>query len=202
MLDILNCRSHRKRSTWKCVDSEAFRKHVAASMPGNFTSPSHFHSFLSSAMKDFDSPLSARQRRRAWEPFAIKVLRYKIRETEEGAEHDRLRQKLFQARVAWAKSRDAMTTERELRERKRKPNKKVTLFPLSSIEIENSVNVDHEQWAVAAAQEFQARWKQDSEQDTMLFHALDGGEDSEVSVDPEHVQISAAMLRKRPWVLD
>ena len=121
-LNVADRRAPRQRTVWRCVNAHSFREDVLASLPEDFEAARHFESFVAGKMNDHRAKLRAKECRRRWEPFAIKVLRKRIQECEDAPTKVALTQRLFKERVAWAKNGDLVSSAKELQ---------TPLFPLS-----------------------------------------------------------------------
>ena len=100
-VDISDRRTKRRRAKWLYRDIHGFRDVVLESIPSSFESCKHFDKYLAAKIDEYQNPLSSRQRRRCWEPFAVKDLRRRIRECTDEVTRVHLSQRLFKARVAW-----------------------------------------------------------------------------------------------------
>ena len=200
-LNIADMRVRRKRTTWKCSNPHDFRLDVLATMPTSFTSPHHFECFVAAKVEQYQSPLSARQRRLMWEPFAIKDLRARIRNCTEESVRVTLCQRLFKARVAWAKNRDIIATEKEVKAKRQRSVKRVNLFPLTEVQIDGVAQQDPDLWAAEAEKDFGMRWTQHQQADQDLFNELSGSVPASVVVYEFEVWRAIDQLKK-PWALD
>ena len=201
VLNIADRRVRRKPTTWKCRDLHAYREDVLSSLPAFFESAGHFEKFFSGKVEEHRSPLSARQRRKIWEPFSIKVLRAQIKNSTDESERVSLSQRLFKERVAWAKNRDVLAAAQEVKAKTRKSVKRQRLFPLTEIEIDGVLQTDPASWASDAESDFESRWRQEVLSDLAMFEDLDGSMPASVVVYDSDVWRAIDALKK-PWVLD
>jgi hypothetical protein len=201
VLHISDRRVRRKPTTWKCLDLHAYREDVIQSLPETFNSSEHFEVFFADKMEAHKSPLSARQRRKYWEPFAIKNLRARIRNSTDEVTRVTLSQRLFKERVAWAKNRDVLAKEQDLKQKRHRGVKRQMLVPLTEILIDDTPQVDPTLWASEAETDFQSRWRQDKQADLALFEALDGSLPASMVVYDSDVWRAIDQLKK-PWALD
>ena len=204
-IDLLLCiadrRVKRKPTVWEWNDPHLFREDVLSCLPQQFASAQHFESFCSNNIEENRLPLSAKERRRYWEPFRIQMLRWQIRQCEDELQKGMPRNRLFNARVAWARSRDVLATSQDFKARKWESAKKQMSYPLQQVLADGVGQSDATLWIDFAEQEFEKRWEQQLQSDTLLFKELQGQQNSPVVVYEQDVWNAVKKIR-RPWRLD
>ena len=184
---------------WKC-DWPAFQAYVDSESPDLFGTWSTAEGWLLQAIESHSIKQTRRERRRAWEPFSIKLLRFRIRNSQSELERNQLSKQLFLLRKRHAQERE-LTAMRGVAARgsnwcKRPSN----LFPVTALQSSSGLVSSPSEVAECVKVEFERRWHAMPDDLEPDFTSADVSS-SLLSLDIEDVRVAAKSL-KRPWIRD
>ena len=184
---------------WHC-NWPAFQEFVDLNSPDLFGAWSTAEEWMLQAIELHSIRRSRRERRRAWEPFCIKLLRHRINRATSESERNRLSKQLFSMRKRHAQERELVSMRGVASKGRNIWKRSNNLFPVIGVESGGSFVTASLEVADAVRGEFERRWSSlpaDLEPD-FLSASYDS---NEFALSVEDV-LTAAKALKRPWMRD
>ena len=185
---------------WRC-DWDAFCAFVETSSPDSFGAWDTVEDWLSGVVDRFSIKSSRRERRQHWEPFRIKMLRFKIRQCQDDTERNQLSKRLFKMRKQWAAEREKVQLREDLKFGKNPHKRPSNLYPVVEL-LGNQGSTTRQPAAMACIveHEFQRRWSGPPDyveppvlQSEVAFSSFELGA----------IDVRAAVKKiPRPWIKD
>ena len=169
------------------------------STPPHFDDWTAAEAWLASVVKQHTAVSSRRDRRRHWEPFSIKMLRFKIREAASDHEKNSLSKQLFVARKNWFQQRESVFFRAQIA-KGRNPSKGKALHPVTQLDGPGGIAHSPHELADAVSLEFERRWQACPDDVASPCHEAEF-EEHEVPLTIDVLEKAARQL-KRPWIRD